>query len=285
MKLLLDRTGLADPSDANEAQLIAWATAASANNTVRGRISVAVGFFTWRAEDGHPIPDLRRLKALKRSYPALYGKAQGKNPARWLDQRDAFQRLIAACQDGTLVGLRDETIIRLGLAGMRKAEIADLPVSALTVLPAIQWTGKGNRARRIVAGANLHGCITRLLDAYPDPQPHDPLICRNKTGSSRPAGGRIDWHTGYSPGRPSSALHLRIQLRARQAGLGHVAPHDLRRSAAGILHHDLSADGGHRFDLLDIQKFLGHADPATTMRSYLDPIDTDVLDRAATVLD
>jgi len=38
-------------------------------------------------------------------------------------------------------------------------------------------------------------------------------------------------------------------------------------------------------NLLDIQKVLGHADPATTMRSYLDPMDTKVIDRAAGVLD
>ena len=44
-------------------------------------------------------------------------------------------------------------------------------------------------------------------------------------------------------------------------------------------------DGSHHFDLLDIQKVLGHSDPATTMRSYLDPLDTGVLSRAARVLD
>lgn len=69
------------------------------------------------------------------------------------------------------------------------------------------------------------------------------------------------------------------------AGLGHVAPHDLRRSAAGILHRSVDAGGAHYFDLLDIQRVLGHTDPATTMRSYLEPIDNDVLARAAAVLD
>jgi integrase len=64
-----------------------------------------------------------------------------------------------------------------------------------------------------------------------------------------------------------------------------VAPHDLRRTAAGLLHRSTAADGSHHFDLLDIQKVLGHSDPATTMRSYLDPLDTGVLARAAMVLD
>jgi integrase len=62
-------------------------------------------------------------------------------------------------------------------------------------------------------------------------------------------------------------------------------PHDLRRSAAGILHRDRGPDGAHRSDLLDVQKVLHHADPVTTMKCYLDPMDTEVLDRAADVLD
>ena len=38
-------------------------------------------------------------------------------------------------------------------------------------------------------------------------------------------------------------------------------------------------------DLLDIQKVLHHADPVATMKCYLDPMDTEVLERAARLLD
>ena len=55
--------------------------------------------------------------------------------------------------------------------------------------------------------------------------------------------------------------------------------------ARGANHTATDDNGAHFFDLLDIQKVLGHADPATTMRSYLDPMDTGVLDRAASLLD
>lgn len=61
--------------------------------------------------------------------------------------------------------------------------------------------------------------------------------------------------------------------------------HDLRRTAAGILHRDRGADGGHLFDLQDIQQVLDHADPATTQRSYLDSLDTGTKERAAVYLD
>jgi integrase len=91
----------------------------------------------------------------------------------------------------------------------------------------------------------------------------------------------VDWHHGAS----NRTLFYVVDDRAKAAGLGHVAPHDPRRTAAGILHRATTADGAHHFDLLDIQRVLGRSDPATTMRSYLEPMDTDVLDRAATFLD
>jgi hypothetical protein len=47
----------------------------------------------------------------------------------------------------------------------------------------------------------------------------------------------------------------------------------------------VSEDGAHHFDLLDMQKVLGHANPVTTMRSYIDPLDTGAIRRAAAVLD
>ena len=94
--------------------------------------------------------------------------------------------------------------------------------------------------------------------------------------------GQISWGRPFK--QPVSIGKL-VAGRAEQAGLGHVSPHDLRRSAAGILHRSVSEDGAHHFDLLDIQKVLGHANPATTMRSYIDPLDTGVICRAAAVLD
>jgi integrase len=64
-----------------------------------------------------------------------------------------------------------------------------------------------------------------------------------------------------------------------------MSPHDLRRSAAAILHRATDDRGAHYFDLLDIQQVLGHKDPATTVRSYLEPLNTKVLDKAASFLD
>jgi integrase len=66
-----------------------------------------------------------------RQIPRLYGKVQGARPPRWLSHSEAFEQLIGACRDGTDLGLRDEALIRLGLAGMRAAEIIHLRVGDL----------------------------------------------------------------------------------------------------------------------------------------------------------
>ena len=240
---------------------------------------MAVSFFTWCYDNGHPSIDLSRVQRLKRRYPRVYGRAQATNPGRWLTHDEAFNRLVPACQDGTALGLRDELVIRFGLAGVRRSEIVTMTWRNLAALPAVEWIGKGNRARRIVIGPAFLAALDRWQAAYPDPRPDAPVICRTG-GTVRPF---VDW--GHAYRSDTNCIHKIVTRRAAVAGLGHVAPHDLRRSAAGILHHATDASGAHHFDLLDIQKVLGHTDPATTMRSYLDPMDTGVLDRASHHLD
>ena len=95
----------------------------------------------------------------------------------------------------------------------------------------------------------------------------------------------LQWIGKSRPFKTPASIAKIVRERAEESGLGHVSPHDLRRTAAGILHRAVSDEGAHYFDLLDIQKVLGHANPATTMRSNIDPLDTGVIRRAAQVLD
>ena len=228
-----------------------------------------------------PDSPLRRIKR-------TYGKVQARNPGRWLTHDEAFTALIGSC-DNSDIGIRDELTLRLGLLGMRAAEIATLTVADLTLgsHPQITWTGKGRKPRHAAPGTRLIAVLTDYLDRYTAAlerpvAPTDPVICRQVLGAQRNGGSsRLDWGASAA----ARTVFQIVTTRAARANLGHVAPHDLRRSAAGILHHAKTADGGHQFDLLDIQKVLGHSDPATTMRSYLDPMDTGVIDRAADYLD
>jgi integrase len=266
---------------------LAWITQGSpANNTVYQRTTKVCTFLRWclRAEliDRNPAEHLREQHSPLRTFTRTYGKVQARNPGRWLTHDEAFGTLVPSCNDGTVVGVRDEIVLRLGLAGMRLSEIASLRMRNVDRLPTISWTGKGSKPRTMTAGSGLIDAIGRYLAAYPDVRDDDPLICRLVSGASRQGGpARIDWHVAAS----NRILFDLITKRARACGLGHVAPHDLRRTAAGILHRATNDDGAHYFDLLDIQKVLGHSDPATTMRSYLAPMDTDVYDRAASILD
>lgn len=202
-----------------------------------------------------------------------------------MTHEEAYDVLLGVC-DSSDVGRRDELVLRLGLAGMRVAEIIRLRVGDLHLDhdPTIEWIGKKNRARKVAIGPGMSELLANYLHRYRagvgrELIPNDFVVCRQKTGGGV---GRISWGR---PFKTAAGVAKVVGLRAEEAGLGHVSPHDLRRTAAGILHRAVSEDGAHYFDLLDIQKVLGHASPATTMRSYIDPLDTGVIRRAAQVLD
>ena len=110
--------------------MLDWATGGRkvlANNSVRNRLALARTFLRWCDRRGiGPGLDLdEEFAVLRRGYPATYGKVQDRHPARYLDQRQAGS-LIVACRDGTRQGIRDQVAIRLGLLGIRVAEICRL---------------------------------------------------------------------------------------------------------------------------------------------------------------
>ena len=263
----------------------------AANNTVRNRLSLAATFLRWCVREGHVGPGV--LDALTdrdnplRRVPRLYGKVQSKHPARWLTHEETFRRLLGTCVGDGEVGRRDELVLRLGLAGLRAAEIIALEMGNLHLgdaPPQIRWIGKARRSRRVVVGRDLGTLLESYLSAYEAGtgrplSSEDPVICRGKAGAGS---GQLWW--GRAIVQTCSVRDIVLD-RAHAAGLGHVSPHDLRRTAAGILHRAKSADGGHLFDLRDIEQVLDHVDPATTQRSYLDPLDTDTKERASALLD
>jgi integrase len=301
LTMLFAATGARHPSEFTEQMVFPWCVkrldgGQLANNSVRARKTALTSFLRWCQRSGIPCLNPDVLTAhdsplWNQSRPTA-GKVQAPHPARWLSEEEAFVLLIGACQtDNTIVGLRDEIIMRLGLSGMRVNEISTLTIGALHLdgsEPQIRWTGKQNRPRQMSPGARLVEALRRYLTAYTDglgrPLPASaPLICRQPNGSGAYRYNRLLWGRGFSD--PRSSIHRLVTLRADAAALGHVAPHDLRRTAAGLLHRATDDSGAHFFDLLDIQRVLGHSDPATTMKHYLDPMDTGVHRRAARVLD
>jgi integrase len=258
---------------------------APSNNNVRTRLSSARSFLSWALYNDLVDYDVTDdLGGMRKQYPRLYGKVQAPRPARWLTRDQAFGALIDACQDGTWIGSRDQLVVRLGLLGLRVHEIAKLTWGDWTGTT-FDFIGKGNRPRTVTAGPNLAALVPRWRRCYEHNlgrplAPSDPFI-----PNTTPAAGRsraVLWGHRLTP----DAVSKIVTRRGCAAGLGDIAGHDLRRTAAGLLHQAVTDDGAHHFDLLDVQRVLDHADPATTMRSYLDHLNTgSVKARAGQTLD
>jgi len=303
----------------------------ASNNYVRDRLAALKAFLAW-LEDEEVLPAnfSRKIdwKYWRTEYPRVYGKRQAFYPARFLTYEQAYGTLLAACQDGTWIGSRDQLAIRLGLTGLRRKEIVGLTWGNYHN-GAIVCTGKRNRVREVRPGPTLTTMLTVWRRKYEAELGRavtstDPLLCATSRGLYGAAHGtpsgyqkhrnrgepacqpckdaNAAYHTAYLQGerlrssKPAPAIAWGEPLgytaawdllarRATLAGLGHVTPHDLRRATATILYQARTADGAHLYDLLDIQRVMDHSDPATTQRSYLDHLDTEVKSRAGETLD
>jgi len=98
-----------------------WVATARANNTRRNRLARICTFLRWCVRQGEADPalveELQSRENPLRATPPLYGKPQGKYPARWLTYDEVYGSLLGVCDDSD-VDLRDAVLLRLGLAGM-----------------------------------------------------------------------------------------------------------------------------------------------------------------------
>ncbi len=122
-----------------------------ANNTRRNRLARICTFLRWcvRAGAAEPalVEELQSRENPLQATPPIYGKLQGKYPARWLTHEEAHGKLLGTCETSD-IGHRDELVLRLGLAGMRVAEITSLRLGHIRLdgEPTIEWIEK-NRCR------------------------------------------------------------------------------------------------------------------------------------------
>lgn len=107
-----------------------------------------------------------------------------------------------------------------------------------------QPLGRLRTSDRIGPGAALIRCLDRLAVRQEQllGRPlgvDEPVICGGKSGAGtgQPVADRRIAQT-------VSAQQI-VARRAQLAGLGHAAPHDLRRTAAGLLHRSVGPDGSH----------------------------------------
>lgn len=153
--------------------------------------------------------------------------------------------IIAASNDGTIIGARDTAIFACGLGGgLRRSELAHLQLAdykdgALTINK-----GKRNKTRIVPLPQGAQDALADWIELRGDWP--GPLFTRVLRGDHMQ-------HVGITAG----AIQLILDTRRVAAGVEHFTPHDLRRTFAGDL---LDAN----VDISTVQKLMGHNNPATT---------------------
>jgi integrase len=182
---------------------------------------------------------------------------EGQRPGRWLSLEQIKLLMIAARQIATSDNQRirnDVVMTALCTMALRREELSaarwgDLSLQNNRMV--LRVHGKGRKAAFI----DVPRTVTRALENWrhivsldSGTEPHTPLVRRLWKG------GRVA-DFGLSP----DGIWLIVDESSRFAGIGHVAPHDLRRSVAGALN-----EAGTPID--QISRLLRHANVAITER-------------------
>lgn len=158
-----------------------------------------------------------------------------------------LRELVQHCEsDRSVSGAHAGAILALGLfGGLRRQEMVDLPLEAVDLeADQVRVMGKG-RKERIV---HLSSRGIELMRTW--------LVVRG----TEP--GLLLWSVlrgVLQVGKPLSTggVWWALQRRARVAELGHMTPHDLRRTCATLLRR-------RGFDVLQVRDYLGHTSVDTT---------------------
>ncbi len=213
----------------------------------------------------------RTAEAPRRLISAGLWQGPGLPDRRTVSTWRGTRSLAAACQDGTDTGLRDELFVRLGVSGWHEGErrALHLTVGSVRRTPDLCWIGKANRHPcTAVAGPQLVDLIGRYLRPLRH-RPRSNTRRRRPTvlpDGPRPAPGPTPPGIGHHhDGGPAGATRA-TEPRWPKSAMS--PPHDLKRTAARMMHEARSLDGGHLFDLLDIADVLDHDNPKVTKDCY-----------------
>jgi site-specific recombinase XerD len=145
---------------------------------------------------------------------------------------DSLRALLKTANGSTFEDRRDTAIMRLFMdTGLRLSELANLRLEDIDLDDQIAVVvGKGRRPRAVPFGARTATSIDRYL-----------RLRARQPGAEQP---------GMWLGRRGlmgfSGIRQMLQRRGREAGLGHIHPHQLRHSFA----HNWLAEGGSEGDLM-----------------------------------
>lgn len=185
-------------------------------------------------------------------------RLSGESKTRGLSIEEA-DALVAACEDGTLAGLRDRAIMYLGVVqGLRRGEIAglrleDLRVEAGQPVLILRNTKTSEFARQWL-DARVHRVVEEYVAANPRRLgPRDPLF-HSLSRNGGAAGQKLRPLSGWS-------VNEIVQRRARLAGIRGISAHSLRHACT-----TLALEAG--MPLERVQGHLRHREPKTTIRYY-----------------
>jgi integrase len=187
------------------------------------------------------VTGIRRVKGIKRL---------GRKIGNWLTVNQA-QELLNAVAQNTLQGRRDGAMLGLLLGcGLRRSEVVGLRLDQLQLREShwviVDLVGKGGRIRTVPVPNWCKGLVDVWLR---DSGVNEGKVFRRvlKNGARQDAGvtANVVWYA--------------VKRCAKRAGIGNLAPHDLRRSCARLCY-------GYGGELEQIQFLLGHASVQTTER-------------------
>jgi integrase len=166
---------------------------------------------------------------------------------------------------------------------MRAHEIIMLTVGDAARGHDLTWIGKRRKQRTAKLGRQLRTELDAYLARYAAAvgrplTDDDPLFCPMKGFP----GGRVNWGV---PIRHTDTVRTLLRHAAFAANLPRIAPHDLKRTAARMMHEAKAADGGHIFTAVEIADVLDHTNLDVTRRCYIGPLDTAAKERAADLFD
>ncbi|MCA1567260.1 MAG: tyrosine-type recombinase/integrase [Acidobacteria bacterium] len=162
--------------------------------------------------------------------------------------RTEISVLLDACAaDSGPAGARDACLIGLLASGLRRAECAALTLADAGVeRGALRVRGKGEKERIVPLDAGVERAIQGWI-VWRGSRP-GALVCPVAKGGSV----TVRHLAGHS-------IYRALARRARQAGLAHFSPHDLRRTLVSQM-----LDAG--ADIETVRDICGHTDVSTTAR-------------------
>ena len=241
-----------DPDD-----IVDWVLSGNVSTATQSlRRTVVVSFYRWAEFRDHVTGrnPARKIQGLKINRKRV-------RPGNWLTAQQVAD-LLKACDTGNPHGDRDAIVIMLGVfIGLRRTEISQLTWGDVNLSTGtVRLVGKGEKLAQLGLPAQLAEALTAWRKQFPTVNPSTPVVCRVAVQYTSWTGAQV-LTLWQEPVGQQGIYHI-VRRRAQLAGIPGLAPHDLRRTYAGLAHQNLTLE--------DVSKLLRHSDISTTQRYLAD---------------